>query len=79
MPPLLGHAPLDAAPASTGFSWLNLLIVLAVAAIVWPLFRLLRDRISRTRRARWAQEEQDWGPTYTEENDPDLRRDEPQP
>ncbi len=67
----------DAAPQG-GFAWVNLVILVVVGAVTWPIYRLLRDRISRNRRERWAREE-DWGPTYTEANDPDLRRDDRTP
>ena len=78
MAPSLAGLALDTVPASPGFSWLNLGILLVVAAVVYPLFRLLRRRVSESRRERWAREEADWGPVYTPENDPDLRRDEPE-
>ena len=44
-----------------------------VALVAWPLYTRLRRSISQNRRERWAREERPWG--YTEENDPDLRRD----
>ncbi len=78
MPSFLVGPLVDSAAPHGGFVWVNLVIVVAVGAAAWPVYRLLRDRISRNRRARWAREE-DWGPTYTEANDPDLRRDDPTP
>lgn len=60
-----------------GFSVTNLLILIVVVAILWPLMRWLRRRISESRRERWAREgESELG--YTEENDPDLRRNHPE-
>jgi flagellar biosynthesis/type III secretory pathway M-ring protein FliF/YscJ len=60
-----------------GFSVTNLLILLVILAVVWPLMRWLRRRISERRRARWVQED-DAELRYTEENDPDLRRNHPE-
>lgn len=56
-----------------GFSWVNLAILVVVAAVVWPLYQKLRRSISQGRRERWAREEE--GRLFlTEDSDPDLRR-----
>ena len=60
-----------------GFSFTNLLILLVILAVLWPLMRWLRRRISENRRERWAGEDDDEF-RYTEENDPDLRRNHPE-
>ena len=60
-----------------GFSAVNLLILVVVVAVVYPVYRWSRRRLSERRRERWAREETDLPPTYTPENDPDLRRDPP--
>lgn len=65
-------------PAAGGFSWLNLVILLVVAAVAWALYRRARDWVSRHRRDRWAREEEQ-GTVFTPENDPDLRRDDDLP
>ena len=59
-----------------GFSWLNLLVVVVLAAIAWPIYRRMRTSLSKGRRERWAREEQ-WSTEITPETDPDLRRDDP--
>jgi hypothetical protein len=56
-----------------GFSITNLLILIAILAVLWPLMRWLRRRASKSRRERWAREDES-EVRYTEENDPDLRR-----
>ncbi len=63
----------EAAAAPEGFRWANLALLVVVALVAWPLYTRLRRSISQSRRERWAREERPWG--YTEENDPDLRRD----
>ena len=60
-----------------GFSFTNLLILLVILAVLWPLMRWLRRKISENRRQRWAGED-DEELRYTEENDPDLRRNRPE-
>ena len=60
-----------------GFSVNNLLILIVVLAVVWPLMRWIRRRVGVGRRERWAREN-DAGVRYTEENDPDLRRNHPE-
>ena len=65
----------DTVPQPGGFSFVNLLVLLVVAALVWPLWRRLRASVSRNRRARWAREEQ--LEPFTEDTDPDLRRNHP--
>jgi hypothetical protein len=60
-----------------GFSITNLLILIPVLAVLWPLMRWLRRRASDRRREQWAQED-DAQIRYTEENDPDLRRNHPE-
>ena len=39
------------------FSWTNLIILLVVAAIFYPLQKKLRDTVSRRRKERWAEED----------------------
>ena len=60
-----------------GFSVNNLLILIVILAILLPLMRWIRRRVSDSRRERWAQED-DAETRYTEENDPDLRRNHPE-
>ncbi len=43
--------------ASAGSFLVNLLVLVVVVGVVWPAMRLLRRRISRDRRARWARED----------------------
>jgi flagellar biosynthesis/type III secretory pathway M-ring protein FliF/YscJ len=64
---------IDAAAEQGGFSWVNLGVLVLVILVLWPLYRKLRDSISRSRRERWAREEQE-NRHLTEETDPDLRR-----
>ncbi len=40
-----------------GFSWANLVILIVVALVAWPLYKTLRSAISRNRRERWARQE----------------------
>lgn len=66
----------SATTSSPGFNWVGLVVLAVVAAVVWPLYTRLRDRLSRERRERWAREEGwDEAPRYTRDDDPDLRRD----
>lgn len=65
----------DAAPTGSGFSVLNLLILVALVAVAWPLYRSLRTRLSRRRHERWARDGLLDDEVFTAENDPDLRRD----
>jgi hypothetical protein len=60
-----------------GFSVNNLLILIVILAVVWPLMRWIRRRVADSRRERWARED-DAEIRYTEENDPDLRRNHPE-
>jgi Tfp pilus assembly protein PilX len=60
-----------------GFSFTNLLILIVVLAILWPVMRWVRRRVSENRRQRWAREAEA-EVRYTEENDPDLRRNPPE-
>ena len=60
-----------------GFSVTNLLILIVILAALWPLMRWLRRRASDARRERWAREEEA-ETRFTEENDPDLRRNHPE-
>jgi ABC-type dipeptide/oligopeptide/nickel transport system permease subunit len=80
MADLLTSAPalasLPTVVSNGGFSWFNLVVVLVLAAIAWPIYRRMRASISRGRRERWAREE-NWSAEITPETDPDLRRDEP--
>ena len=59
-----------------GFSAGNLVILIAILAVLWPAMRWIRRRVSEGRRQRWAREEEA-RVRYTEENDPDLRRNAP--
>jgi hypothetical protein len=72
--PLLTAA--DQTPGQ-GFSFTNLLILIVILAILWPLMRWLRRRVSDRRRQRWARQD-DAEVRFTEENDPDLRRNHPE-
>lgn len=56
-----------------GFSATNLVILIAILAVLWPAMRWIRRRVSAGRRERWAREDEAQV-RYTEENDPDLRR-----
>jgi flagellar biosynthesis/type III secretory pathway M-ring protein FliF/YscJ len=60
-----------------GFSATNLVILIAILAVLWPAMRWIRRRVSEGRRERWAREE-DEQVRYTEEDDPDLRRNTPE-
>lgn len=44
-------------PAETGFSFVNLAILIVVALVVFPGYRCLRTSISTQRRERWARED----------------------
>jgi flagellar biosynthesis/type III secretory pathway M-ring protein FliF/YscJ len=72
--PLLATA--DQQPPQ-GFSFTNLLILIVVLAVLWPAMRWLRRRISERRRERYEREG-DVEVGYTEDNDPDLRRNHPE-
>lgn len=79
-PPLTAVTALVSLPAEAaaggGFRWLNLIVLLALVAVAWPIYRRMRASISKGRRERWAREE-GWSHEITPENDPDLRRDDP--
>ncbi|MEP6649026.1 MAG: hypothetical protein ABJA74_03820 [Lapillicoccus sp.] len=60
-----------------GFSVTNLVILIAILAVLWPVMRWLRRTVSANRRKRWAREGDDES-RYTQENDPDLRRNHPE-
>ncbi|HRW18900.1 MAG TPA: hypothetical protein P5181_08655 [Dermatophilaceae bacterium] len=59
MLPATAGVPLEAAEQG-GFSFVNLFILLAVAAIVVPAYLRLRAKLSRDRRARWAREDEEY-------------------
>jgi hypothetical protein len=59
-----------------GFSAGNLVILIAILAVLWPAMRWIRRRVSEGRRQRWARQDEAQV-RYTEENDPDLRRNAP--
>jgi hypothetical protein len=59
-----------------GFSAGNLVILIAILAVLWPAMRWIRRRVSEGRRQRWAREDEAQV-RYTEEDDPDLRRNAP--
>ncbi|MEO3936094.1 hypothetical protein V3N99_04960 [Dermatophilaceae bacterium Soc4.6] len=67
-----------ATTASSGFNWGGLVVLVALVAVAWPLWRRLRSSLSRQRRERWAREE-GWADRteFTPDNDPDLRRQPP--
>ena len=48
-----------------------------ILAILWPAMRWVRRKVSENRRQRWAREAEA-EVRYTEENDPDLRRNSPE-
>ena len=52
------HTALVSAGTSTGsgFSVTNLLVVLALFVIGWPLFRRFRRSVSESRKWRWVEE-----------------------
>lgn len=70
---MIGLLTDDLAPAGEGFSVLNLLVILAVVAVGWPLYQALRRRLSRRRRERWARDGLLEDEGFTGETDPDLR------
>ena len=43
-------------PTASGFPVANLLILIALFVIVWPLFRKMRKSVSDNRRRRWVEE-----------------------
>ncbi len=51
-----------------GFRWVNLLVLVLVALVAWPLYTALRSSISRRRRERWAREE-GWAERPSEDSD----------
>ncbi len=64
----------DPAPAGTGFSVTNLLLVFLVLAVGWPAYQWLRRTLSRRRRERWEREGLAEEDGFTRDTDPDLRR-----
>jgi len=64
----------DPTPAGVGFSVLNLLLLLAVVAIGWPVYQRVRKVLSTRRRERWQREGLIEEDGFTPESDPDLRR-----
>ena len=65
----------DQTAAGGGFSLLNLLILVAVVVVGWPVYRVVRKRLTRRRHERWAREGLLENEVFTSDNDPDLRRD----
>jgi hypothetical protein len=55
-------------PAQNGFSWVQVITVIIVFAVLWPLQSRLRRSISERRRERWEAEGRGPGP-----GDPDHR------
>lgn len=55
-------------PAQNGFSWVQVITVIIVFAVLWPLQSRLRRSISERRRERWEAEGRGSGP-----GDPDHR------
>ena len=64
----------DLAPAGEGFSVFNLIVLVAVVLVGWPLYQAARKRLSRRRRERWARDGLLGDDGITPENDPDLRK-----
>lgn len=51
------HALVSAGSSTApGFRVVNLLILIAVFVIAWPLFRKMRTSISENRKRRWVEE-----------------------
>jgi len=51
------HALVSAdSSTASGFPVVNLLILIAVFVIVWPLFRKMRKSVSDNRKRRWVEE-----------------------
>ncbi len=49
---------LTAAPASQqGFNWVNLIILVLIIAVAYPLLKKIRTKASESRRERWARED----------------------
>ena len=71
---MLDLSTAEPAPPGQGFSWANLVILLVVVAALWPLLQLARRAASRYRKDVHERDEDPDKVSYTEENDPDLRR-----
>jgi hypothetical protein len=65
----------DPPPPGQGFSWVNLVILLVIVALLWPLLQVIRRAATRYRQRVRARDGDDHHVVFTEENDPDLRRD----
>jgi len=71
---MLALLTVDAAPAGEGFSVVNLLLLIIVVAVGWPLYQRLRAFLSKRRRERWAREGLVEEDRFNRDTDPDLRR-----
>jgi hypothetical protein len=64
-------------PAATGttptFSPINLILLLMVAAVFYPLQKRLRERVSRRRKQRWAEEDRQAQEHLRRRDTPDQR------
>ncbi len=71
---MLDLLTVDVAPAGEGFSVVNLLLLVLVVAIGWPVYQRIRKTLSRRRHERWEREGLIEEDGFTRDNDPDLRR-----
>jgi uncharacterized membrane protein len=44
-------------PPPSGFSFTNVIVLVLVVAVLYPVQKKIRDSVSRHRRERWAREE----------------------
>lgn len=61
----------EATPTDDGFSFVQVVTVFVVFAVVWPLLTRLRSRLSEQRRERWSATES--GPDGAETTDDTSR------
>lgn len=71
---MLDLLTVDPAPAGEGFSVVNLLLLLLVVAVGWPVYQRIRTTLSKRRRERWEREGLVEEDGFTRDTDPDLRR-----
>lgn len=74
---LIASLAADHAPPQTGFSLVNLLILVVVVAIAFPLVKYVRGSARRTRRERWAREDEELRRQQTQRPEPRDPRDLP--